>query len=105
MGAGLLETRELKSVMAGIWWRGRWDVIRDRSDERELEIEVIEDLVVDSSEVLEFELGVLSTKPFKECDFVVVEERSLKDISNPLMLLCVRRWVVDMTGNGGLSIE
>ena len=46
MGAGLLKTREPKSVMAGIWQRGQWDVIRDRSDERELEIEVVEDLVV-----------------------------------------------------------
>ena len=57
-----------------------------------------------SSEVLEFKLGVLGVKPFKEHNFVIVEERSLKDISDPLALLCVRRWVVDMTGNGGLSI-
>ena len=57
-----------------------------------------------SSEVLEFKLGVLGVKPFKEHDFIVVEERSLKDVSNPLTLLCVRQQVVDMTGNGGLSI-
>ena len=43
MGVGLLEMRELKSIMAGIWQRGRWDVIGDRSDKRELKIEVIED--------------------------------------------------------------
>ena len=57
MGAGLLETRELKSVTVGIRWRGRRDVIGDRSDERELEVKVIEDPVVDGSEVLEFELN------------------------------------------------
>ena len=59
-------------------------------------------MVVYGSEVLEFELGVPCSKPFEECNFVVVEERSLKDASNPLMLLCVRRWVVDVAGNDGL---
>ena len=34
--------REPKSVTAGIWQRGWWDVIGDRNDERELEIEVVE---------------------------------------------------------------
>ena len=48
-GAGLLETREPKSVTAGIRRRGRWDVIWDRGDERELEVKVVEDLVVDGS--------------------------------------------------------
>ena len=99
---GLLETRELKSVTAGIQQRGRWEVIRDGSDERELEVEVIEDLVVDGSKVLEFELGVLGMEPFKERDFVVVEERLLKNVGNPLMLLCMRRRVVDVARNGGL---
>ena len=102
MGAGLLEMREVKSVMVGIQWRGQWDVIGDRSDERELEIEVVEDPVVDGSEVLEFKLGVLGTKPFKECDFVVVEERLFKNVSDPLTLLCVRQRVVDVAGNGRL---
>ena len=102
VGAGLLETRELKSVMAGIWWRGWWDIIWDRSDERELEVEVVEDPVVDSSEVLEFELGVPGTEPFKEHNFVVVEERSLRNVSDPLTLLHVRQRVVDVAGNGGL---
>ena len=102
MGAGLLETREPKSVMAGIWWRGRWDVIWDRSDERELEVEVVEDPVVDGSKVLEFELGVPGTEPFKEHDFVVVEERLLKNVSNPLTLLHVHQRVVDVARNGGL---
>ena len=50
--------------------------------------------MVDCGEVLEFELGVLGTEPFKERNFVVMEERSLKDISDPLTLLCVRQWVV-----------
>ena len=67
-----METREPKSVMAGIRWRGQWDVIGDRGDERELEMEVIEDPVVDSSESLEFELEVSCTEPLKESDFVVV---------------------------------
>ena len=51
MGVGLLKMREPKSVTAGIRWRGQWDIIRDRSNERELEIEVIEDLVMDGGEV------------------------------------------------------
>ena len=55
-----------------------------------------------SSEVLEFELGVPCLKPFEECNFIVVEERSLKDVSNPLTLLCMRRRVVDMARNDGL---
>ena len=101
MGAGLLETREPKSVMAGIRWRGRWDVIWDRSDERELEVEVVEDPVVDGSKVLEFELGVPGMEPFKEHDFVVVEERPLKNVSDPLTLH-VRQRVVDVARNGGL---
>ena len=100
---GLLETREPKSVMVGIWRRGWWDVIWDRGDERELEVKVIEDLVVDGSKVLEFELGVLGTEPFKECDFVVVEERPLENVGDPLTLLCMRRRVVDVTRNDGLA--
>ena len=87
----------------GIRRRGWWDVIWDRGDERELEVKVIEDSVVDGSKVLKFELGVLGTEPFKECDFVVVEERPLKNVGDPLMLLCVRRRVVDVTGNDGLA--
>ena len=103
MGAGLLETRELKSVTAGIWRRGRWDVIGFGGDKRELEVQVIKDTVVDCSEVLKFELGVPGMEPFKEHDFVVMEERLLKDICDPLMLLCMCRRVVDVTGNGGLT--
>ena len=59
--------------------------------------------MVDCSEVLEFELGVLGMEPFKERNFAVGEERSLEDISDPLMLLCMHRRVVDVTGNGGLT--
>ena len=88
--------------MVGIRQRGWWDVIRDRSDERELEVEVVEDLVVDGSKVLKFKLGVPGTEPFKEHDFVIVEERPLKNVGNPLTLLCVRWRVVDVAGNGGL---
>ena len=102
MGAGLLETRELKSVTAGIQQRGRWNVIGDGGNKRELEVEVIEDAVMYGSEVLEFELDVSCTKPFEKSDFVIMQERSLKDVSDSLMLLCVRQQVVDMAGNGGL---
>ena len=101
-GAGSLETTKPKSVLVGIRWRGRWDVIGFSGDKWELEVQVVKDAMVDCGEVLKFELGVLGTEPFEECNFVVGEERSLKDIRDPLMLLCVRRWVVDMTGNGGL---
>ena len=59
--------------------------------------------MVDCGEVLKFELGVLGTEPFEEHDFVVGEERSLKDVCNPLTLLCVHQGVVDVTGNGGLT--
>ena len=105
MGLGLLETREPKSVMAGIWRRGQWDIIGDGGNKRELEVEVIEDVVMYSSEVLEFELGVSCTKPFEESNFVVVQERSLEDVGDPLTLLFVRRWVIDVAGNGGLNVR
>ena len=59
--------------------------------------------MVDCGEVLEFELGVPGTEPFEERNFVVGEERSLKDVCDPLTLLCVRRQVIDMTGNDGLT--
>ena len=102
-GVGLLETRELKSVMAGIRRMGRWDVIGDRRDERELEIEIVEDPVVNSSESLEFKLEVSCTELLKESDFIVVQERPLKNVGDPLALLCVRQRVVNVTGNGGLT--
>ena len=82
-GAGSLETTKLKSVTVGIRWRGQWDVVRLGGDKWELEVQVIKDTMVDCSEVLKFELGVPGTEPFKECDFVVGEERSLKDVCDP----------------------
>ena len=103
MGTGVAETREPKSVTVGVWWRGWWDVIGFGGDKWELEVQVIKDAMVDCGEVLEFELGVPGTEPFKECDFVVREERSLKDICDPLTLLCMRWWVIDVTGNDGLT--
>ena len=103
MGAGSLETTKPKSVTAGIWWRGRWDVVGFGGDKGKLEIQVVKDVMVDCGEVLKFELGVPGTEPFKECNFVVGEERSLKDICDPLMLLCVCQQVVDVTRNGGLT--
>ena len=102
-GAGSLETTKLKSVTAGIQRRGRWDIVGFGGDKWELEVQVVKDTMVDCGEVLEFELGVPGTEPFEERNFVVGEERSLKDVCNPLTLLCVRRWVIDVTGNGGLT--
>ena len=99
---GSLETTKLKSVTAGIWQRGWWDVVGFGGDKGKLEIQVVKDAMVDCSEVLEFELGVPGMEPFKERNFVG-EERSLKDVCDPLTLLCVRRWVIDVTGNGGLT--
>ena len=89
--------------MVGIWWRGWWDVIGDGRDERELEVQVVEDTVMYSGEVLEFKLVVPCMKPFEESNLVIMEERSLKDVSDPLTLLCMRQWVVDMAGNDGLT--
>ena len=99
---GALETNKPKSVMVGIQQRGRWDVIGFGGDKGELEIQVVKDAMVDCGEVLKFELGVLGTEPFEERNFVVGEERSLKGVCDPLTLLCMRRRVVDATGNGGL---
>ena len=91
--------------MAGVRRRGRWDVIGDRGDKGALEVEVVEDAVVYASESLEFELEVSGPEPFKESDFVVVQERSLENVGNPLTLLCMRRWVIDVAGNGGLDVR
>ena len=102
-GAGSLETTKPKSVMAGIRRRGQWDVVGFGGDKGELEIQVIKDVMVDCGEVLKFELGVSGTEPFEERNFVVREERSLKDVCDPLPLLCMHRQVIDVTRNGGLS--
>ena len=90
-------------VTAGIRQRGRWDVVGFGGDKGKLEIQVVKDVMVDCGEVLEFELGVPGTEPFKERNFDVGEERSLKDVCDPLTLLCMRWWVIDVTGNGGLT--
>ena len=103
VGAGSLETTEPKSVMAGIQWRGWWDVVGFGGDKGELEIQVVKDAMVDCGEVLEFELGVPGMEPFEEHNFVVREERSFKDVCDPLALLCVRQRIIDVTGNGGLT--
>ena len=105
MGAGVAKTREPKSVTVGIWWRGRWDVVGDRRDKGALEVEIVEDMVVYASESLQFELDVSCSEPLEESNFIVGEERSLKDVGDPLMLLCVRQWVIDVAGNGGLSVR
>ena len=103
MGAGSLETTKPKSVTAGIRRRGQWDVVGFSGDKWELEIQAIKDTMVDCGEVLEFELGVPGTEPLKERDFIVGEERSLKDICDPLTLLCMCQRVVDVTRNDGLT--
>ena len=61
--------------------------------------------MVNSSESLEFKLEVSCVEPLEESDFVVVQERPLKDVSDPLTLLCVCRRVIDVAGNGGLSVR
>ena len=94
-----------KLVMAGIWWRGQWDVIGDKGNKRALEVEVVEDLVVNSSESLEFELKVSCTESLEESNFVVVQEGLLKDVGDPLTLLCMHWRVIDVAGNGGLSVR
>ena len=100
---GSLETTKPKLVTVGIRRRGQWDVVGFGGDKGKLEIQVVKDLMVDGGEVLELELGVPGTEPFKEHNFVVREERSLKDVCDPLTLLCMRRRVIDVTGNGGLT--
>ena len=100
---GALEMTKPKLVTAGVRWRGQWDVIVFGGDKGELEIQVVKDAMVDCGEVLEFELGVPGTEPFEERNFVVGKERLLEDVCNPLTLLCVRRRVIDVTRNGGLT--
>ena len=89
----------------GIRRRGRWDVIGFCGDKGELEVEVIEDAVMYASESLEFELEVPRSKPVEKSNLIIVQERLLKDVSDPLMLLCVHRRVIDVAGNGGLSVR
>ena len=57
---------------------------------------------MDSSEPVKLELGGLCLEPFDESDFVFVKVRSLEDIEDPLTLLFMSQWVVNVTGNGGL---
>ena len=54
------------------------------------------------SESLKFKLDVSCMEPLKESDFVVVQKGPLKNIGDPLALLCMRRRVVNVAGNGGL---
>ena len=60
-------------------------------------------MVVDSGEVVEFELCSLGTESFKEGNLVVVEIRLLEDLKIPLALLCMSQQVVNVAGNGRLS--
>ena len=94
--------REPKLVTVGVWRRGQWDIIGDRGNEQELEVQVKKDVVVDSGEPVKLELGNLGSEPLGKGGFVVVEVRLLEDIKVPLVLLCVRQWVVNVAGNGGL---
>ena len=61
--------------------------------------------MVYASEPLEFELEVSCAEPFEERNLVVGEEGSLEDVCDPLTLLCVRRRVIDVAGNGGLNVR
>ena len=100
---GVAEMREPKSVTAGIRQRGRWGIVGDRRDKGALEVEIVEDAVVYASESLKFELDVSCMEPFEKSDFIIVQKGALKDICDPLMLLCMHRWVVDVARNDGLT--
>ena len=99
-----METREPKSVTAGIWRSGWRDIIGLGWDEWELKVEIEEDAVVYCCKVLEFELGGLCSEPLEKGNLIVVEVGSLKGIKVPLPLLSMGRRVVDMAGNGGLMV-
>ena len=103
MGAGVLETRELKSVMAGVWWRGQWDVIRFGRDKWEFEIQVIKDSVVDGCQPVKLKLHGLSSEPCEKSNFIIVKVGSLKDVKVLLMLLRMSRRVVNVASNGRLT--
>ena len=103
MGAGLLEMTKPKSVTAGIQWRGWWDVIGDGRDEWELEVEVIEDTMVDSGKMLEFELGSFGMELLQTSSFISLGVGALADLKISLALLCMSQRVVDMASNGGLT--
>ena len=100
-----MKTREPKSVTAGIWQRGWWDVVGDRRDKGALEVEIVEDVVVYACESLEFKLDVLCMEPLEESDFIVMQERPLKDVGDPLALLFVRWQVVNVARNGRLIVR
>ena len=59
--------------------------------------------MVYASESLEFKLEVPCSEPFEESNFVVMQEWPLEDVGDPLTLLFVRQWVIDVAGNGGLT--
>ena len=61
--------------------------------------------MVDGSEVLKLELGVSGTEPLKESNFIIMQERLLEDVSDPLTLLCMHRRVVNVARNGGLFVR
>ena len=92
-----------KLVMAGIWQRGRQDVIRFGRDKGKLEIQVEKDMMVDGGEVLELKLGGLCSEPLEKCDLVVMEIGALEDVKVPLTLLFVSWQVIDVAGNGRLT--
>ena len=60
---------------------------------------------MDGSEVLKLELGVSGTEPLKESNFIIMQERLLEDVSNPLTLLCMHRQVVNVARNGRLFVR
>ena len=50
-------------------------------------------------------LGISGMEPLKESNFIVMQERLLEDVGDTLMLLCMRRWVLNVAGNDGLIIR
>ena len=61
--------------------------------------------MVYACESLEFELDVSCMEPLEESDFIVMQERPLKDVGDPLALLFVRWQVVNVARNGRLIVR
>ena len=70
---GSLEMTKPKPVMAGVWQRGQWDIVRFEGNKQEFEIQVIKDSMVDGHEPVKLELRSLGSEPFDKSDFVIME--------------------------------
>ena len=59
--------------------------------------------MVDGCELVKLKLRSLSSEPFEESDFIIMEIGLLEDVKVPLMLLSVSWRVVDMASNDRLT--